>query len=149
MSEAAARGSRASRRDRPDAVRLMLNNRLATAGLAVLAVLVVAALAAPLLPLADPNATAPANRLLRPLSEGHLLGTDALGRDILARILWGLRVSLAVGISASLIAAFFGSLIGLVAGYAGGRTDNLMMRGIDMLMAFPYILLALAIVGLA
>jgi peptide/nickel transport system permease protein len=147
MSEAAARGSRASRRDRPDAVRLMLNNRLATAGLCVLAVLVVAALAAPLLPLADPNATAPANRLLRPLSEGHLLGTDALGRDILARILWGLRVSLAVGISASLIAAFFGSLIGLVAGYAGGRTDNLMMRGIDMLMAFPYILLALAIVA--
>jgi peptide/nickel transport system permease protein len=132
---------------RPDAVRLMLNNRLATGGLVILVVMVLLALLAPLLPLADPNATAPANRLIRPLSEGHLLGTDALGRDILSRILWGLRVSLAVGISATLIAAFFGSLIGLVAGYAGGRTDNLLMRGIDMLMAFPYILLALAIVA--
>lgn len=132
---------------RPDAIRLMLNNRLATGGLVILVVMVALALLAPLLPLADPNATAPANRLIRPLSEGHLLGTDALGRDILSRILWGLRVSLAVGISATLIAAFFGSLIGLVAGYAGGRTDNLLMRGVDMLMAFPYILLALAIVA--
>ena len=132
---------------RPDSVRLMLNNRLATVGLVIFAVTVLLALAAPLLPLQNPDATAPANRLLRPLSDGHLLGTDALGRDILARILWGLRVSLAVGISATLIAAFFGSLIGLVAGYAGGRTDNIMMRGIDMLMAFPYILLALAIVA--
>ena len=90
---------------------------------------------------------APADRLLRPLSEGHLLGTDALGRDILSRLVWGSRVSLAVGISATLIAAFFGSLIGLVAGYAGGRVDTVLMRGIDMVMAFPYILLALAIVA--
>lgn len=109
--------------------------------------MVLVALIAPLLPLADPNATAPANRLLRPMSEGHLLGTDALGRDILSRIIWGLRVSLAVGISATLISAFFGSLIGLTAGYVGGRTDTIMMRGIDMVMAFPYILLALAIVA--
>src|SRR5690606_16781810 len=62
-------------------------------------------------------------------------------------LIWGTRVSLLVGIAASVIAAFFGSLIGLVAGYAGGRTDNFIMRGIDMLMAFPYILLALAIVA--
>src|SRR5690606_5163162 len=57
------------------------------------------------------------------------------------------RVSLVVGLCAACTAAFFGSLIGLVAGYAGGRTDSIMMRGIDMLMAFPYILLALAIVA--
>ncbi|MHB2263696.1 dipeptide/oligopeptide/nickel ABC transporter permease/ATP-binding protein [Aliihoeflea sp. PC F10.4] len=132
---------------RPGAVRLMLNNRLATGGLAILVILVALALLAPLLPLHDPNVTSPADRLLRPLSQGHLLGTDALGRDILSRLIWGLRVSLAVGISATLIAAFFGSLIGLVAGYAGGRTDNVLMRGVDMLMAFPYILLALAIVA--
>ena len=102
---------------------------------------------APLLPLPDPDATEPADRLLPPLAAGHLLGTDQLGRDILSRLIWGTRVSLAVGISATLIAAFFGSLIGLVAGYAGGRTDSMLMRGIDMLMAFPYILLALAIVA--
>ncbi len=75
---------------------------------------------------------------LKPIfSEGHLLGTDQLGRDILSRVIWGTRVSVAVGFAATLIAAIIGSAIGLVAGYAGGRTDNLMMRGIDMLMAFP------------
>ncbi|MDF1599332.1 dipeptide/oligopeptide/nickel ABC transporter permease/ATP-binding protein [Mesorhizobium sp. YIM 152430] len=133
--------------DRPDAVRLMLNNRLATGGLVVLVAMVTLALLTPLLPLHDPNATSPADRLMRPLSEGHLLGTDALGRDIFSRLVWGLRVTLAVGLSATLIAAFVGSAVGLVAGYAGGRTDNVLMRGIDMLMAFPYILLALAIVA--
>ncbi|SEB35413.1 peptide/nickel transport system permease protein [Nitratireductor aquibiodomus] len=149
MSEAvstAAKG-RARGAGRPGPVRLLLNNTLAASGLALLVLIIAAALLAPLLPLPDPDATAPADRLLRPLSEGHLLGTDALGRDILSRLVWGTRVSLAVGISATLIAAFFGSLIGLVAGYAGGRVDAFLMRGIDMVMAFPYILLALAIVA--
>ncbi len=132
---------------RPGAMRLLLNNQLATVGLVILVLIVLIALAAPLLPLPDPDATAPADRLHGPLTAGHLLGTDALGRDILSRLVWGTRVSLAVGVSATLIAAFFGSLIGLVAGYVGGRTDNLLMRGIDMVMAFPYILLALAIVA--
>ncbi|MEO1988338.1 MAG: dipeptide/oligopeptide/nickel ABC transporter permease/ATP-binding protein [Martelella sp.] len=132
---------------RPSAVKLLLNNTLATTGLIVLTLIVLVALAAPILPLQPPNVTDPSVRLLPPLSEGHLLGTDALGRDLLSRLIWGTRVSLAVGVSATLIAAFFGSLIGLVAGYAGGRTDNILMRGIDMVMAFPYILLALAIVA--
>ncbi len=101
----------------------------------------------PVLPLPDPDATAPADRLKPVLTAGHLLGTDQLGRDILSRLLWGTRVSIAVGFAATLIAAGIGSAIGIVAGYAGGRTDNAMMRGIDMLMAFPYILLALAIVA--
>ncbi len=125
----------------------MLNNSLATGGLVVLVLIVMIALAAPLLPLPNPDVTLPANRLQLPFSPGHLLGTDALGRDILSRLVWGARVSLAVGLSATSIAALAGSLIGLVAGYAGGRIDNLMMRGIDMVMAFPYILLALAIVA--
>ncbi len=132
---------------RPGTVALLLNNTLATGGLIVLAVICLIALATPLLPLPDPDATAPANRLLPVFSAGHLLGTDHLGRDLLSRLLWGTRVSLAVGVSATLIAAFFGSLFGLVAGYAGGRADTVIMRGIDMVMAFPYILLALAIVA--
>ncbi|TNB47449.1 dipeptide/oligopeptide/nickel ABC transporter permease/ATP-binding protein [Martelella lutilitoris] len=139
--------NKAKKSDRPSALKLLFNNTLATAGLIVFAIIVVIALAAPILPLQPPNVTDPAVRLSPPLTEGHLLGTDALGRDLLSRLIWGTRVSLAVGVSATLIAAFFGSLIGLVAGYAGGRTDNILMRGIDMVMAFPYILLALAIVA--
>ncbi len=146
-ASASTAGNRPARSSRPDNLRLLLNNQLATAGLVVFVVIVLAALAAPLLPLPDPDVTNPANRLLKPFADGHLLGTDALGRDILSRLLWGTRVSLAVGVSATLIAAFFGSLIGLLAGYAAGRTDSLLMRGIDMIMAFPYILLALAIVA--
>ena len=132
---------------RPSTLRLLLNNTLATAGLIVLALVFVIALVAPQLPLVNPDVTEPANRLQPLFADGHLLGTDALGRDILSRLIWGTRVSLAVGVSATLIAAFIGSMIGLVAGYVGGRTDNLLMRGIDMIMAFPYILLALAIVA--
>ncbi|MFN7027328.1 MAG: ABC transporter permease, partial [Pseudorhizobium sp.] len=127
--------------------RLLFSNRLAAVGLCLLAALVMVALLAPFLPLPDPNATAPAERLRPVLSEGNLLGTDQLGRDILSRLIWGSRVSMAVGFAATLVAALIGSAIGLVSGYAGGRVDNLMMRGIDMLMAFPYILLALAIVA--
>ena len=130
-----------------DFIRLIARNRLAAFGGMLLILLVLLCLITPWLPLVDPNATSPANRLQPPFTEGHLLGTDALGRDILSRLLWGTRISLAVGIAASLVAAFFGSLIGIVAGYFGGRTDNTLMRGIDMLMAFPYILLALAIVA--
>jgi len=132
---------------RPSTLALLFNNTLATVGLVILALICLTALAAPLLPLPDPDVTAPANRLMPAFSDGHLLGTDHLGRDLLSRLIWGTRVSLAVGLSATVIAAFFGSLLGLVAGYAGGRVDTLIMRGIDMVMAFPYILLALAIVA--
>lgn len=127
--------------------RLLANNKLAAFGLIVLSIIVILAAISPFLPLPDPNATAPAERLRPLFSEGHLFGTDQLGRDILSRLLWGTRVSLAVGIAATLIAAIIGSTIGIVAGYAGGRTDSLLMRFIDLLMAFPYILLALAIVA--
>ena len=126
---------------------LLVRNRLAAFGLIVILAVIALVLVTPWLPLADPDATELANRLQQPFSEGHFLGTDQLGRDLLSRLLWGTRVSLAVGIAATLVAAFFGSLIGLVAGYFGGRLDGGLMRGIDMLMAFPYILLALAIVA--
>ncbi|HSH43838.1 MAG TPA: dipeptide/oligopeptide/nickel ABC transporter permease/ATP-binding protein [Arenicellales bacterium] len=144
---AVATAAAAPRSRRPGAWRLFANNRLAAGGLVILAVVVAIALLAPLLPLAPPDATEPANRLQRPLAESHLLGTDQLGRDLLSRLVHGTRTSIAVGLSATLVAALLGSLLGLVAGYAGGRTDNIIMRGIDMVMAFPYILLALAIVA--
>jgi peptide/nickel transport system permease protein len=129
-------------------LRLVFRNRLAGFGAVVLGVIVVLALLTPLLPLHPPNETNTANRFLRPLSGGHWLGTDHLGRDLLSRLLWGTRLSLAVGFAAALVAGLVGAAIGVIAGYFGGRTDNVTMRGVDMLMAFPYILLALAIVAL-
>ena len=128
-------------------LRLLFRNRLAGFGAVVLGIIVVLALLTPFLPLQPPNETNTANRFLRPLSEGHLLGTDHLGRDLLSRLLWGTRLSLAVGFAAALVAGLIGAAIGVIAGFFGGRTDSVTMRGIDMLMAFPYILLALAIVA--
>ncbi|HIC82461.1 MAG TPA: dipeptide/oligopeptide/nickel ABC transporter permease/ATP-binding protein [Kiloniellaceae bacterium] len=128
-------------------LKLILRNHLAAFGGAVLLSVMIVALLAPLLPLPDPNITDPANRLKRPFSDGALLGTDHLGRDLLSRLVWGTRLSLAVGIAAAVLAAVIGSAIGIVAGFYGGRTDGIIMRGIDMLMAFPYILLALGIVA--
>ena len=87
------------------------------------------------------------NRFKLPLETKNLLGTDHLGRDLLSRLLWGTRLSLLVGFAAALIAAVIGSILGAVAGYYGNRTDNIIMRLVDVLMAFPYILLALAIVA--
>ena len=128
-------------------LRLLFRNKLAGFGAVVLGIIVVLALLTPILPLHAPNETNTANRFLRPLSDGHLLGTDHLGRDLLSRLMWGTRLSLAVGFAAALVAGLLGAAIGVMAGYFGGRTDNVTMRGIDMLMAFPYILLALAIVA--
>ena len=126
---------------------LLVRNRLALAGLVIMLVIVVLALVTPFLPLADPDVTNTADRFKRPFEESVALGTDHLGRDLLSRLLWGSRLSLAVGFASALIAATLGSAIGIIAGFYGGRTDNIIMRGVDMLMAFPYILLALAIVA--
>ncbi|WP_204247839.1 dipeptide/oligopeptide/nickel ABC transporter permease/ATP-binding protein [Kiloniella litopenaei] len=128
-------------------LKLLFRNRLAAVGGIVLTAIIILVLIIPFLPLQNPDITATADRFQKPLSDGHLVGTDHLGRDLLSRLLHGTRLSLAVGVSAALIAATLGSAIGIIAGYFGGRTDNIIMRGVDMLMAFPYILLALAIVA--
>ncbi|MEM0947902.1 MAG: dipeptide/oligopeptide/nickel ABC transporter permease/ATP-binding protein [Pseudomonadota bacterium] len=127
--------------------KLLARNRLALIGLIVMGAVVFLALIAPILPLADPDVTDTPNRFAKPLSEGALLGTDHLGRDLLSRLMWGTRLSLAVGFAAAVIAATIGAAIGIIAGFYGSWTDNIIMRGVDMLMAFPYILLALAIVA--
>jgi peptide/nickel transport system permease protein len=132
---------------RPSAWQRLRHNRMATAGLIIIVTLCAVALAAPLLPLADPNAIDLANRLLPPFSAGHWLGTDQLGRDMLSRLIWGARVSIAVGVAATAFSTVVGSLLGLVAGFYGRWLDGLIMRSIDTVMAFPYLLLALAIVA--
>jgi len=117
------------------------------AGVAIVVAIVAAALLAPALPLQSPNRTQPSQRLAPPLSAGHWLGSDHLGRDVLSRLVWGARVSLAVGVLATLLAMTAGAAIGLVTGFYGGVTDNVVMRGVDLIMAFPYILLAMLLVA--
>ena len=128
-------------------LRLFARNRMAALGGGLLGLIVLVALAAPILPLQDPFTQDTAQRFLRPFSEGHWLGTDHLGRDLLSRLIWGTQLSLLVGVSATVLAALLGSTLGVVAGFLGGRIDNVIMRSIDTIMAFPYILLALAIVA--
>ena len=126
---------------------LFARSQLAFIGLIILSLILILAILTPWLPLNDPNVIDTSNRFKRPFSGDSILGTDHLGRDLLSRLLWGTRLSIAVGLCAAIIAAFIGSAIGVIAGFYGGHTDNIIMRGVDMLMAFPYILLALAIVA--
>ena len=126
---------------------LFARSQLAFIGLIILSLILILAILTPWLPLNDPNVIDTSNRFKRPFSEDTILGTDHLGRDLLSRLLWGTRLSIAVGLCAAIIAAFIGSAIGVIAGFYGGHADNIIMRGVDMLMAFPYILLALAIVA--
>ena len=114
---------------------------------AFVALLFLVALVAPILSPHDPLAVNPDNPYLPPLSPGHLLGTDELGRDLLSRVLWGTRVSLPVAFVAVAVGFFAGGIIGLVCGYAGGVTDLLLMRFIDALLAFPGLILAIALVA--
>lgn len=126
--------------------RRFARNRLAVAGLVVFCLLVLSALLAPYLAPHDPNLQDWKIRL-QPPSAAHPFGTDEFGRDLLSRALYGGRVSLVAGIVPVLIGASAGTLIGLVAGYMGGRWDQALMRLLDVLLAFPMIFLALAIVG--
>lgn len=135
-------------RKRPPMWRIVLKrDPLLVLATAVVLIIVLVALLAPLLPIAPPNATDLGNRLRQPFQDGHMLGTDHLGRDMLSRLVWGGRVSLLVGVVATLIASTGGVIIGGIAGYFGGTTDNVAMRIIDIMLAFPYVLLAIALVA--
>lgn len=139
-------------------------------GLLMLMIVVTIAITAPLLAPADPWKVEPTARLLPPLSRSvsdgadaasppssgdtrpqkpafHLLGTDSVGRDILSRLLYGGRISLAVGFSAMLLSALFGSLIGVVSGYFGGLVEGLTGWLIDVQLSFPFLLLAIFLLG--
>lgn len=126
---------------------LIRTHRRVAAAAALVMVLFGVALLAPVISPHDPIATSPDDSYLRPLSPGHLLGTDELGRDLLSRVLWGARVSLPVAFVAVSVGLIGGGLIGLVSGYAGGLVDLLLMRLIDALLAFPGLILAIAVVA--
>ena len=122
-------------------------NKASWIGLAIVALVVVAALFAPLLAPHDPLEQDVLDRL-KPPNADHLLGTDYYGRDTLSRLLYGARVSLVISLSATLIAMAAGAAIGMLAGWRGGRLDAVTMQAMDMLLAFPSLILGLILVAM-
>lgn len=126
-----------------DAWLRLSRNRAAMTALGFLVIMVLACFLLPLFPcIANPNTT-DLNNIAAPCSWEHPFGTDQLGRDLLARVLYGGRISLLVGLVATVVALIIGLVYGLVSGYVGGRTDALMMRTVDVLFALPFIVLVI------
>ena len=134
------------------ALKRLARRRTALFGLCVVSIVLLAAAFAPWVTPFDPLEQDINQRLREPgwqTAEGrvHALGTDHLGRDILARVIFGSRIALVVGLSAVLISGVLGMAIGLVSGYFGGKLDDFFMRLADVQLAFPFILLAIAVIG--
>jgi peptide/nickel transport system permease protein len=127
--------------------RRLLRDGSALMGLVLVGAIVVMSVLAPVLAPYDPDAVDAANRLAPIGAPGHLLGTDDLGRDLVSRLLWGGRVSLVVGLVPVAIAVLVGVALGALAGYQRGHADGIIMRCLDVLLAFPAYLLAIAIVA--
>jgi peptide/nickel transport system permease protein len=127
--------------------RRLRRHRLAMLGMTIIALIVLLAVFAPVISPQDPLVIDYAHPATAPGVGGHLLGTDAVGRDILARLIYGTRISLQVGMVAVGIAATLGTAVGLAAGYYGRWLDSLLMRTVDVFLAFPLIVLAIAIIA--
>lgn len=122
-------------------------NKLAVMGVIIVFILITISLSAPVISPYDPTEIDVYN-VLSPPSKTHLLGTDELGRDLLSRIIWGSRVSLKVGFVAVGIAILIGVIIGSLAGFYGGKVDAILMRFVDIMLAFPTFFLILAVISI-
>lgn len=127
--------------------RRLKKNKIAIAGLFIVVLYVACAIFAPHISPHDPTKQSLADSFLMPNAE-HLLGCDEFGRDILSRIIWGARISLLIQVSSVIVALLMGISLGALGGYYGGKLDELIMRFMDILLAFPGMLLALAIVAM-
>jgi peptide/nickel transport system permease protein len=125
-------------------LRILMKNRFTAVAIIVLGIVVLMGIFAPLLSSFNPNDAIPESRLLPPGSI-HYFGTDELGRDIFTRIIYAARVSIGIAFIAIILAAVFGTFIGSLSGYVGGKVDQLIMRITDVLLAFPTLVLALAL----
>jgi peptide/nickel transport system permease protein len=125
----------------------LLRNRSASVGMLLTAVILVVAIVGPGLAPYNPITPAPLDRLKGP-SAAHYFGTDSLGRDIFSRVIYGARISVMIGLISVTISLIPGTLLGLLAGYFGGWPDSLIMRLMDMLLAFPAILLAIFVTAI-
>jgi peptide/nickel transport system permease protein len=128
-------------------VRAFRANKLAAAGLLMLVAVLAIAAAAPLVASYDPAAQDLAHKLMPP-SAAHIFGTDEFGRDIWARTIYGARISLLIGFASTAIAVLIGSAIGILAGWYGGRIDALVMQVMDVLLAFPSLILGMIVVAM-
>ena len=132
-------------------LRVLLEDKVSFVSALFLAAVVLAAVFAPWVAPHSPSAVELRDRLLPPVWSGgtwsHVLGTDALGRDVLSRLIWGARNSLLIGVTVVLIAGVFGTLLGLIAGYRGGWRDTAVMRLADAQLAFPGLLLVIVVIG--
>ena len=127
--------------------RFVLRKPLGAFGAGIVLVLFLVALFAPLVAPHDPNESIRGARLVAP-TWSHIMGTDNLGRDLFSRPVYGARISLIVGLGASVVGIVSGVALGLVSGYLGGKVDEIMQRIIDSMMAFPGLILALALVAM-
>ncbi len=127
--------------------RLQLN-ALTIVGGGIVVAWVIVAVFAPLIAPYEPTSTDVGALLRPPLSEGHLLGTDQLGRDLLSRVLYGARIDLSMGLIGVAAPFVIGVLLGVLAGYAGGKVDTALMRLVDIMLAFPFLVMVLAIVAI-
>lgn len=134
-------------RNRRSLISRLLRHGSGGFGLVVIGLIIVLVSLAPFLAPYAPDEMDLSAQFQPPGTPGHFLGTDAFGRDILSRLLWGGRISLPMSAMATLIAMGTGVPIGLAVGYYGGWADNLVMRLVDILLAFPYLLLAIVIIG--
>ena len=125
----------------------LLRNKGAVAGLGIIALFVILAVFAPLIAPQDPLEQNIAMRKSPPFTEGYILGSDELGRDLLSRLIYGARLSMTIGILSVGISMIGGVAIGVVSGYFGGWLDRIVMRLIDIMLAFPYVLLTIVIVA--
>ena len=123
-----------------------IRNRSAVVGLCIVAVMVLVGLLAPVIATHDPNAIDMANAYAPPLTDGHIFGTDDLGRDLFSRIIYGARMSILVAVGSVLLGGFLGIIVGLVSGYSGGIVDSVLMRIVDGMLSFPFILLSILLV---
>lgn len=127
---------------------LLKSNKSAIIGLSIILVFLLVAIFAPVIAPNDPNEQIMDNRKTPPFTNGYVLGTDDLGRDLFSRLIYGTRISMTIGVISVSIGILIGSLIGLVSGFYGGIIDRIFGRIIDIMLAFPYILLTIVIVAL-
>ncbi|HCG63702.1 MAG: diguanylate cyclase [Spirochaetae bacterium HGW-Spirochaetae-4] len=123
-------------------------NKGAMTGLGIITMFVLMAIFAPLVSPRDPLAQQISERLTPMFTNGYIFGTDDLGRDMLSRLIYGARISMTIGVVSVGISLFFGIIIGVTSAYYGGTFDKIVMRLIDIMLAFPYILLTIVIVSL-